>query len=93
LETIKARYTPPYASLEQLDGKEAEPCFDMWALGVLIFRMLVGEEPFPFMRDTLVSEAIKNNNRKPIPDHYSSDLRKIVDSILVIEPHKRLTAD
>ena len=48
LETIKARYTAQYASLEQLEGKEAEPYFDMWALGVLIFRMMVGEEPFPF---------------------------------------------
>jgi serine/threonine protein kinase len=65
----------------------------MWALGILIFRMMVGEEPFPYMRDCLVCEAIKNNNRKPMPDHYSSDLRKIVDSILVKEPHKRLTAD
>jgi len=48
LETIKARYTPQYASLEQLESKEAEPYFDMWALGVLIFRMMVSEEPFPF---------------------------------------------
>jgi len=28
-----------------------------------------------------------------LPDHYSSELRQIVDSLLVIEPHKRLTAD
>jgi serine/threonine protein kinase len=65
----------------------------MWALGVLVFKMMVGEEPFPFMKDQLVSEAIKNNKRKILPDHYSSELRQIVDSILVIEPRKRLTAE
>ena len=36
---------------------------------------------------------IKNNKRKILPDHYSSELRQIVDSLLLIEPHKRLTAD
>jgi hypothetical protein len=44
----------------------------MWALGVLVFRMMLGEEPFPFVRDTLVIEAIENNNRKSMPNHYSS---------------------
>ena len=48
LETVRTRCTPPYASLEQLAEKEAKPYFDMWALGVLAFRMMVGIEPFPF---------------------------------------------
>ncbi len=61
LQTIKARYTPPYCSLEQLKGEEAYPYFDMWALGVLAFRMMVGKEPFPFMNDARLSEAIQKN--------------------------------
>ena len=38
-------------SLEQLKSEETKPYFDMWALGVLVFKMMVGEEPFPFMKD------------------------------------------
>jgi hypothetical protein len=44
----------------------------MWALGVLVYRMMLGEEPFPFVRNNLVRKAIENNNRKSMPDHYSS---------------------
>ncbi len=51
-ESIKTRYSIKYASLEQLQLKEAEPYFDMWALGVLVFKMMVGEEPFPFDTDS-----------------------------------------
>ena len=61
LETVRTRCTPPYASLEQLAEKEAKPYFDMWALGVLAFRMMVGKEPFPFMNDARLSEAIQKN--------------------------------
>ena len=93
MESIKTRYTPPYASLEQLKGDEAEPYFDMWALGVLIYRMMTGKEPFCFMNPIKVSDAIKANDRKPMPDHYSSELRQIVESLLTKDPHSRLTAD
>ena len=93
METIKTRFTPPYTSLEQLKGDEAEPYFDMWALGVLVFKMMMGEEPFPFMDPIKVSDAIKDNIRKPMPDHFSSELRYIVESLLTKEPQKRLTAD
>ena len=75
LETIKTRFTPPYASLEQLAGEDAEPYFDMWALGVLVYRMMTGEEPYPFMNTVKVSKALENNTREPMPDHVSSELR------------------
>jgi len=75
LESIKTRCTPPYASLEQLAGEDAEPYFDMWALGVLVFKMMTGEEPYPFMDNVKVSKAIENNTRKPMPDHFSSEIR------------------
>ncbi len=93
METIKTRCTLPYASLEQLKGDEAEPYFDMWALGVLIFKMMMDEEPFPFMDSIKISDAIKDNIRKPMPNHYSLELRRIVESLLTKEPQKRLTAD
>lgn len=38
--------TVPYMSPERLDGSEAEPGCDIWALGVILFEMLAGCHPF-----------------------------------------------
>lgn len=38
--------TPNYLSPEQLQGHEASAHSDTWALGVLFFEMLTGDEPF-----------------------------------------------
>lgn len=38
--------TPNYLAPEQLVGKPATPRSDIWALGVLFYEMLTGDEPF-----------------------------------------------
>ncbi len=65
----------------------------MWALGVLVFKMMMGKEPFPYKNTIQISDAIKTNIRKPILSHYSPGLKKLVENLLNIDPHKRLTAD
>lgn len=38
--------TPSYIAPEQLDGKAADVQTDIWALGVLLYEMLTGDQPF-----------------------------------------------
>jgi len=38
--------TPGYLSPEQLDGRDASPQTDIWALGILLYEMLTGIAPF-----------------------------------------------
>lgn len=38
--------TPSYIAPEQLDGKSADAQTDVWALGILLYEMLTGNQPF-----------------------------------------------
>ena len=57
--------TPEYMSPEQVDGKEADPRSDIYALGIILFEMLTGS--LPFEGDTPLSVAVKQKSESP-PD-------------------------
>ncbi len=38
--------TPEYMSPEQAEGAEANPAFDVWAMGVVLFKCIAGSLPF-----------------------------------------------
>jgi serine/threonine protein kinase len=71
LTTLKNKMTDAYASIEQMSELEAAPHFDMWALGVMIYRMMLGEEPFRYNNQLIQADAIKSNRRKSLPTEYS----------------------
>ncbi|HEY1555324.1 MAG TPA: protein kinase, partial [Kofleriaceae bacterium] len=40
--------TPPYLPLEQSQGKQADPSFDVYSFGVTLYEVVAGKTPFPW---------------------------------------------
>jgi serine/threonine protein kinase/tetratricopeptide (TPR) repeat protein len=84
--------TPEYMSPEQLEGKEAGPASDIYALGIVVFEMLTGR--LPFEGETALSIAIKQKTEAP-PDprklnpQVSDDLNRIILKCLEKSKDKR----
>jgi len=74
--------TPEYMSPEQVEGKEADQRVDIYALGVILFEMLVGSPPFegetPF--------AIANKHKTeppPVPKKLLPQLPEALNKIIL----------
>jgi serine/threonine protein kinase len=52
----------------------------MWAVGVTIYRMMVGKIP-----------KFIGNKFEPLPTYFSEELRYLVDGLLTLDPLDRLT--
>lgn len=84
--------TPEYMSPEQVDGKEADPCSDIYSLGIILFEMLTGH--LPFEGDTPLSVAVKQKSERP-PDPRSinaqipDELARIILKCLEKQKEKR----
>ena len=65
--------TAEYVSPEVLNNEDATASVDLWALGCMIYQMLVGKTPFSGMNDFAMFNAIMDHsNGKQV-----SDLREI----------------
>jgi|GEM_PF-563925 len=76
--------TPDYMAPEQLRGEDVTPASDLYACGVMLYRMTVGA--LPFNADTL-SKTIEAHLKKApdaIPDEMeiSQDVRNLIDALL-----------
>jgi CHASE2 domain-containing sensor protein len=84
--------TPSYMSPEQLSGKHIDGRSDLFSLGVMMFEMLTGEQPFG--GDSLASLMYQITNEKhPDINKLRADLPKcikpIIDKALQKNPKKR----
>jgi len=58
----------------------------MWSLGVSTFRLMTLQFPFDVKSQGTLVLSIKKSEDKPLamPEHFSSDLRKLVNSLLTV---------
>ena len=78
--------TPAYASPEQVRGERVTTAADVWALGVILYELLVGKRPFEGSGETL-SRAILE--AEPPPPRLGGDLDTIILTALRKEPELR----
>jgi len=83
--------TPDYMAPEQLRGDDVTPASDLYACGVMLYRMIVGS--LPFLGETVhqTLEAHLTKAPEPIPDEIevSPDVRELIDALLQKEVSDR----
>ncbi|XP_051528994.1 calcium/calmodulin-dependent protein kinase type IV-like [Myxocyprinus asiaticus] len=87
--------TPGYCAPEILRGNPYGPEVDMWSVGVILYILLCGFEPFFDPRgDQYMYSRILNCDYEfvsPWWDEVSLNAKDLVSKLIVLDPHKRLT--
>ena len=81
-ETEAVLGTPDYMAPEQIEGRAITPATDIYALGVVIYEMVTGEQPFE--GDTPLSVALKKlKESAPSPRHHVPDLPPVWEKTIL----------
>ncbi|MDP1827473.1 MAG: protein kinase [Archangium sp.] len=78
--------TPAYASPEQVRGERVTTAADVWALGVILYELLVGRRPFEGSGETLSRAILEADPPSP---RLGGDLDTIILTALRKEPELR----
>ncbi len=84
--------TVSYMAPEQAKGDEADHKADIWSLGVLMYEMLTGQQPFKGEHEQAVIYSILNEDPEPITALRTGipiDLEWIVQKALKKDPRQR----
>jgi serine/threonine protein kinase len=86
--------TPQYLSPEVILNKGHNFATDHWSLGVVIYEMIAGENPFFFddMPQMELFESIVRERYYPLADEVSDDAFEVIDGLLRKDPTRRLGA-
>ena len=74
---------------EVLRGEAATARSDIWALGVVLYEMASGAQPFTGTTQTDVVSAIVKESPAPLPAKVSPGLRNVIQHCLTKEPARR----
>lgn len=84
--------TPNYISPETISGKRFGPQSDLWAIGCILYVMLVGSPPFESSSVHQTLQRIKNGTFNT-PSYLSRDASDLISRLLTYDPKKRITID
>ncbi len=65
-----------------MEEQNAEPYFDIWAIGIILYKMMAGIEPYTNTNDINRKKDIEKKRHEKLPRFYSKNLRSLVDYIL-----------
>ena len=88
--------TPNYVSPEIVLNVGHNGAADCWALGIVIYEMISGINPFFWddMDQVELYRSICEDAGEPLAEkHHSRQVRRLVDSLLIKDPDKRLKAN
>ncbi|KAI0468780.1 serine/threonine-protein kinase [Xylaria cf. heliscus] len=63
---------------------------DLWALGVLTYELLTAATPFADTSNAVICRKICKLDMEPLPRRISSEAKDFIQSLLVLDPSKRL---
>jgi len=81
--------TELYMAPEQLEGKVYGRVVDWWAIGVLCWEMLVGENPFYHKNSEQIAQKVLKK-KLVIPKYLSGPAHSLLKTILNRDPERRL---
>ena len=84
--------TPYYFSPEIINGLPCGTKSDVWSLGVLLYKLMAHRYPFKGRGLPELLVRIAKGRYEALPDHFSAELRGLVDSLLTADCDARLSA-
>lgn len=81
--------TAHYIAPEQASGAEAGPAGDVYSLGIVGYECLVGHRPFRADSAVAVAMMQVRDEPPPLPTTVPSDVRELIESVLVKDPTQR----
>lgn len=83
--------TAEYVSPEILNDEDSGPAVDLWALGCVVYQLIVGKPPFKAANEYLIFERIREGTVE-FPSHMPPDAKDLINNLLKVDPAQRLGA-
>lgn len=78
-----------YMAPEQAFGKMVDRRTDVFALGAVLFRLLVGHAPYESENEVATLHLLNTGAVSPIPDHVPGPVRAVIEKALARSPDAR----